>query len=61
MQKLEREVYLYYHIYSYIPKTLRDVINRLLPGLIREPVPVRVRSGCRPNEHGLKIHSAPLC
>lgn len=50
MQKLEREVYLYYHIYSYIPKTLRDVINRLFPGLIREPVPVRVRSGYRSNE-----------
>ena len=44
MQKLERDVYLYYHIYQYIPKTLREMLNRWFPGLIREPIPVRVRS-----------------
>ncbi len=31
-------IYLYYHT----PKQLRDLLNILIPGLIREPVPVRV-------------------
>lgn len=44
MQKLERDVYLYYHIYQYIPKTLREALNRWFPGLIREPIPVRVQN-----------------
>lgn len=47
MQKLEREIYLYYHIYQYIPKALREVLNRWFPGLIREPIPVRVQTGYR--------------
>lgn len=47
MQKLERDVYLYYHIYQYIPKTLRKVLNRWFPGLIREPIPVRVQNSSR--------------
>lgn len=51
MQKLERDVYLYYHIYQYIPKTLREMLNRWFPGLIREPIPVRVRSGRRVDTH----------
>lgn len=51
MQKLERDVYLYYHIYQYIPKTLREMLNRWFPGLIREPIPVQVRSGCRADTH----------
>lgn len=51
MQKLEREIYLYYHIYQYIPKTLREVLNRWFPGLIREPIPVRVRSERRVDTH----------
>lgn len=33
-----RNVYLYY----YIPKQIRDILNRLIPGLIKEPIPVRV-------------------
>lgn len=33
MQKLERDVYLYYYIYQYIPKTLREMLNRWFPGL----------------------------
>ena len=51
MQKLERDVYLYYHIYQYIPKTLREMLNRWFPGLIREPIPVRVRSERRADTH----------
>ena len=51
MQKLERDVYLYYHIYQYIPKTLREMLNRWFPGLIREPIPGRVRSGRRADTH----------
>lgn len=51
MQKLERDVYLYYHIYQYIPKTLREMLNRWFPGLIREPIPVRVRSERRVDTH----------
>ena len=51
MQKLERDVYLYYHIYQYIPKTLREMLNRWFPGLIREPIPVQVRSGSRADTH----------
>lgn len=47
MQKLERDVYLYYHIYQYIPKTLREALNRWFPGLIREPILVRVQNGDR--------------
>lgn len=31
-------IYLYYKL----PKQLRDVLNRLIPGLIKEPIPVRV-------------------
>lgn len=33
-----RNVYFYYHI----PKQLRDLINRFIPGLLKEPIPVRV-------------------
>ena len=51
MQKLERDVYLYYYIYQYIPKTLREMLNRWFPGLIREPIPVQVRSGYRADTH----------
>ena len=51
MQKLERDVYLYYHIYQYIPKTLREMLNRWFPGLIREPIPVRERSERRADTH----------
>lgn len=33
-----KNVYFYY----YIPKQVRDFVNRLIPGLIKEPIPVRV-------------------
>lgn len=40
-----RNVYLYY----YIPKRLRDILNRIIPGLIKEPIPVRVPVNREPN------------
>lgn len=43
-----RNPYLYY----YIPEKLRDLLNWLIPGLIREPVPVRVRSEYPEHESG---------
>ena len=33
---------LYYHICLNMPEKLRDLLNRLIPGLILEPVRVKV-------------------